>query len=255
MGELGLSFSAKPTWVTREDGTREFVLAYTLRHVSGEQDEGEYPLGTNPSNHQAIGSAITYGRRYCLCAITGAVAEHDDDGQAASQAADAPSKRQRGKPPERAAGNLPRNADGSVSRSRTTDAELAATGQMTDAQLRDHGRLERDTKGTGPQGTQRLTETPADDPWYEDPPAVRPPRASNVAGVIHREFGRLGFGGDDKRPARLKVMSTITRRDITTTNDLTAAEALDVKRLISACRDEGVLAQKLLDLQQETPDV
>lgn len=82
LGEVGLSFSSKPTIV---DG--QFVLVYTLRHVGGDTDEGVYPL-PDPTRHspQEIGSAITYGRRYSLCAITGlAPGGDDDDGAAASK--------------------------------------------------------------------------------------------------------------------------------------------------------------------------
>jgi hypothetical protein len=77
LGELGLSFIAKPTLV---DG--KLSLAYKLLHVSGESEEGEYPLSASGSP-QAMGGAITYARRYCLCAITGVAPEDDDDGAAA----------------------------------------------------------------------------------------------------------------------------------------------------------------------------
>jgi hypothetical protein len=79
LGQHGLAFIAKPTML---EGV--FVLAYSLMHVSGEREEGVYPLpaGGNP---QAIGSAISYGRRYCLCAVTGvAPGGSDDDGVAAT---------------------------------------------------------------------------------------------------------------------------------------------------------------------------
>jgi hypothetical protein len=81
LGKHGLSFLAKPTLT---DGA--FVLAYSLLHVSGEREDGLYPLpmGGNP---QSIGSAISYGRRYCLCAVTGvAPGGSDDDGVAAAAA-------------------------------------------------------------------------------------------------------------------------------------------------------------------------
>lgn len=81
LGELGLSFIAKPT--TKDDG--QCVLAYKLMHVSGESEDGEYPL-PNSGNAQAMGSAITYARRYCLCAVTGVAPEDDDDDAAAAQA-------------------------------------------------------------------------------------------------------------------------------------------------------------------------
>jgi hypothetical protein len=73
LGELGLSFICKPTFT---DG--RFVLAYSLLHVSGDRENGEYPLPTG-GTPQAIGSAITYGRRYTLCAVTGLAPEDDDD--------------------------------------------------------------------------------------------------------------------------------------------------------------------------------
>lgn len=78
LGKVGLSFIAKPTLV---DG--KFVLAYSLLHESGDREDGQYPLGTG--THQQLGSAITYARRYCLCAVTGvAPSDDDDDARAAA---------------------------------------------------------------------------------------------------------------------------------------------------------------------------
>ena len=58
------------------------MLAYKLLHVSGDHEAGEYPLPTS-GTPQAIGSAITYARRYTLVAVTGLAPEDDDDGAAA----------------------------------------------------------------------------------------------------------------------------------------------------------------------------
>lgn len=77
LGALGLSFIAKPTTVDSR-----FVLAYKLLHISGGSEEGEYPLPVS-GTPQSIGAAITYARRYCLCAVTGIAPEDDDDGAAA----------------------------------------------------------------------------------------------------------------------------------------------------------------------------
>lgn len=77
LGDLGLSFIAKPTTI---DG--RFVLSYKLLHVSGESESGEYPLPSS-GTPQAMGSAITYARRYCLSAVTGIAPDEDDDGAAA----------------------------------------------------------------------------------------------------------------------------------------------------------------------------
>lgn len=78
LGECGLSFIAKPTLT--DDG--RMVLAYRLLHTSGESEDGQYPLPTG-GTPQSMGSAITYARRYCLCAVTGVAPEDDDDGAAA----------------------------------------------------------------------------------------------------------------------------------------------------------------------------
>lgn len=72
----GLSFSSKPT--LNADGV--FVLAYVLRHTSGQEDSGEFPLPA-ASTMQAIGGSVTYARRYALCAVTGLVADEDTDAQ------------------------------------------------------------------------------------------------------------------------------------------------------------------------------
>lgn len=81
LGQHGLSFLAKPTLT--EAG--RFVLAYKLLHVSGDHEAGEYPLPSGTA--QEIGSAITYARRYVLCAITGATPDRDDDGSDANKVA------------------------------------------------------------------------------------------------------------------------------------------------------------------------
>ncbi len=63
---------------------------------------------------------------------------------------------------------LPRNADGSLSRSRTTDAQKRAAGVMTAAQLAEHTALRRNAvTGKLPRPVERGPL--ADDPW-----AIRP---------------------------------------------------------------------------------
>lgn len=59
-------------------------LIAKLYHIGGgEIAFGSYNLGAL-DKHQARGSAITYGRRYQLCAIFG-ITQEDDDGKAASE--------------------------------------------------------------------------------------------------------------------------------------------------------------------------
>lgn len=79
LGKLGLSFTSRPT-LTPEG---RLVLVYELRHVSGEFIDGLYPLPAG--SPQEVGSAITYARRYCLCAVTGVAPDDDDDDAAAAQ--------------------------------------------------------------------------------------------------------------------------------------------------------------------------
>lgn len=69
------------TKVVGED--RATMLVTRLLHASGEFIEGDTPLLMGKNDMQALGSAITYARRYGLAAIVG-VAPEDDDGNAAS---------------------------------------------------------------------------------------------------------------------------------------------------------------------------
>ncbi|MBN9198485.1 MAG: ERF family protein [Microbacterium ginsengisoli] len=74
-------------WVTVPTMTEAgFRLEYSLQHVGGERIDGSWPL-PNPteSTAQAVGSAITYAKRYALSAVTGVAPDQDDDGNSASQ--------------------------------------------------------------------------------------------------------------------------------------------------------------------------
>ncbi len=64
------------------DGER--ILRTTLLHISGESISGDTPilLGTR-QDMQALGSAITYARRYGLASMVGVAPKDDDDGEAA----------------------------------------------------------------------------------------------------------------------------------------------------------------------------
>lgn len=84
MGDLGMSWITKPMLL--DDG--RLVLEYKLMHVSGESEEGHYPLPSSGSP-QEIGSAITYARRYTLCSVTGVAPEEDDDDGATATVAHA----------------------------------------------------------------------------------------------------------------------------------------------------------------------
>lgn len=64
------------------------ALKYRLEHApSGEFREGEMPLLLSKNDAQGQGSAITYARRYALCAVLNLVADVDDDGNKAAEGA------------------------------------------------------------------------------------------------------------------------------------------------------------------------
>lgn len=72
----GLAFTQIPVL---KDGA--FILNTHILHTSGEAIMGEWPL-QNDASPQEMGSALTYAKRYSLCAMLGIVADEDDDGQA-----------------------------------------------------------------------------------------------------------------------------------------------------------------------------
>lgn len=68
---------------TKDSGNGKIVVETMLVHTSGEWIMGELSLKPVKDDPQAVGSAITYARRYGLCAMVG-IAPEDDDGNAAS---------------------------------------------------------------------------------------------------------------------------------------------------------------------------
>ena len=67
-------------------GTHEhcFTIQTRIIHKSGQYIEDELPMWVKDANPQKVGSAVTYARRYGLCAMLGIVADEDDDGNKAS---------------------------------------------------------------------------------------------------------------------------------------------------------------------------
>jgi hypothetical protein len=77
----GLSLSQ---WVSSSASGLNLITM--LGHSSGEYIYSEYSMPSGQTS-QAIGSAITYARRYALSAAVGLVADDDDDGNASTQQA------------------------------------------------------------------------------------------------------------------------------------------------------------------------
>lgn len=77
----GLVWSTLPG----RDAHGDPALRYRLAHAAtGEVLEGEMPLMLADQDAQSMGSAITYMRRYALCAVLNIVADADDDGALAT---------------------------------------------------------------------------------------------------------------------------------------------------------------------------
>lgn len=96
--EHGLLWTTLPT--TNEHG--QPALRYRLEHVStGKAIEDTAPLLLGKVDSQGLGSALTYMRRYTLCAVLNLVADDDDDGNAAAQGAVADPVSRRGAPTDK----------------------------------------------------------------------------------------------------------------------------------------------------------
>jgi hypothetical protein len=78
LSKNGLAVSQFP----ETDGADSFLVT-TLLHNSGQWMSSRLVLKSKDDTSQAMGSAITYARRYALCSVVG-VAQIDDDGNAAS---------------------------------------------------------------------------------------------------------------------------------------------------------------------------
>lgn len=73
------------TQFTRRVSEHGVVLVTRLIHVSGEILEGEYPLPLI-DDPKAMGSLLTYHKRYGVCGIVAIAPDEDDDGTAAQGA-------------------------------------------------------------------------------------------------------------------------------------------------------------------------
>lgn len=200
LGALGLSFTALPTLT----GDGRFVLNYALRHVSGEEIAGSYPLPSPvEKGPQILGSAITYARRYCLCAVTGAAPADDDDDAEAAQRAD----------------GLPVNKDGSLSRSRTTDEEKDAAGVMTSAQQKEHTALGKPDPLAGP-----VERGPAPDAaQWETAPEDQPGSLTDQQlRALHVAFAKIRV---NDRADRLAKVAQIIGRSVESSKELSYREA------------------------------
>lgn len=210
IARLGLSFSAKPTI---RDGRS--VLVCTLRHVSGESDEAEWDLPKG--SPQQIGSAITYGRRYTLLAMTGVAPDEDDDGHAASTVErDDPTEDQ-----DRTADDFADEIQSAQSQS--TINEIAervkksrAAGRITPMQYDRLGRMAAAKVATFVGGSTGAT----------------PDNAGSMTDATRRKmfalWRDLGYDGDEKRQPRRDVCAKLLKHPVPSVGALSEADALAV---------------------------
>jgi hypothetical protein len=224
MTALGLSFTCSPTMV--DDA---FLLHYRLIHsVDDDEIEGFYPLpDPRQLGPQDLGKAITYARRYALCAVTGLAPGGDDDDAGTAQ-----QEHQR----------QPRNVP---------DAQLAATGQMTRAQKAEHERLAADTVRDPKRAERSHPRGPdPDDPWAQDAP-VDGQRAAALRESIDRaredaEGGRLPAGlltdpedkpGSSTLEQQQQIAIRLAAKGITTREDKLAFCGITTGRDVESSRE------------------
>jgi len=65
-----------------DENGRSYIVT-TLMHTSGQWISGRTPILVEKTTMQALGSGITYARRYALAAICGIASDEDDDAEAA----------------------------------------------------------------------------------------------------------------------------------------------------------------------------
>lgn len=182
LAKHGLSFTALPGGG---------MLTGMLLHTSGQSLTASLPIaGSTP---QALGSSLTYMRRYLLGCMTGLVTDDDDDGQLA-QASSARSKQSRPAPVAAAPVKT------------ATVAQPPSARPATPEPVRDDSGSGGITKAQIAKIAAGLTDL----------------------GVTHR-----GQTTQEARAARLAYISRATGRTVSSSNELTSAEASGVIDSIS----------------------
>lgn len=229
LSALGLAFTARPTLIGDGDSAR-FVLAYTLHFAGGGVLTGEYPLPSSGSPQQ-VGAAITYARRYALCAVTGLAPGDDDDDAQSAEAAHHEARKS----------------------CQVPDASLAAEGRMTRAQKSEHERLAADTVRTDRKAERSHPRAPdPDDPWAQDAPVDGEHAAALRGSLLTDPEDKPGSStfeqqqkiaielagkGITAREDKLVFCGHVTGRDIGSSKELSLSEAQAVLRAVRELED------------------
>lgn len=92
----------------------EVKLTTMLLHTSGEWVSGDLTMKPIKNDPQAIGSCLTYARRYALSAITGVATEDDDAEGATGRGHSAPTEKPLQKPANKPAPSSSQSSDDSI---------------------------------------------------------------------------------------------------------------------------------------------
>lgn len=245
----GLAFTA---WPTLTEDRKGFVLRYELLHESDERMTGEYPLSMG-IGAQAIGSEITYARRYALCAVTGISPDDDDDAAGAEAAAAAERAARRAQAAEQsqqeqaqAAGEL-NHAVHAVQGAWAVqygefNQDQAATLYKTWSK---GGQLTTATAGQLRAFAAMLSNLPKEDAGSDPstpPPSTDPEAKQQTLGRKDRAhifvlFEKLGMKEDRQR--QLEYLRAVLGRDLTSRGEVLQADAPHVLAALKADVEEA----------------
>jgi hypothetical protein len=224
LGALGLAFISLPT--ISAEGKQ--VLRYYLTHSSGGFIAAEFPI--RGETYQAIGSAITYIRRYAVQGATGVAAPEEDDGGMAADADTGPRV---------------------AARRARTDQAAANTARANTAARRQRPPAEQPANAPTSPAAGRPASTGRDFGPPRDPNApISNPQGQKLAIL----FGELGWGARD---VRLVKLAGLIGREVTTMKALTMGEAHEAIETIEAAMATGdaqrVLEDAITDRASSTP--
>jgi len=200
----GLSFTCLPGMST--DG-RGLVVRYFLLHRTGGYIGAEWPISAESGGRmkglQALGSVITYVRRYALQSVTGVAPEGADDDGRAADATEMPARVQR------------RNA---------ARADQAATNT---ARRRERAEADREPRESSPAPA-----TP--ERGYSAPRDPGAPVSQGQQKKLIMQFKDLGRGDREQRPERLRIVSGLMGKPVSSITELTAGEAHELIEVIDS---------------------
>ena len=237
LGQHGLSFTSGPTMT----GQGRFVLRWMLLHESGEYIDGDYPLPGDVKSPQALGSAITYGRRYCLCSAVGVVTD-DDDGAAAEHAA----RDQAAAPmdPERADAVNRVAAAWNAQYGSVNWAELGAEYTRWSNGKRSQDASPAELRKFAAYLSALPAQDAGSDPTEDAPPPQDGPAEDSGRRMTPKQQGMLFAGwaelGVTERQAQLQWVRDVTGVDLSSRSGITFDMA---KRLLDEMTQRGVTVQ------------